>query len=420
MRKSVDVSTIKKKYGLQDDEDPTLRPQYVELLEYSIDQDFFIGEPVTVSEQPSFPICKVKRPSVKPSTKSAGSKVDQQITSSPVTAQPAQTILNHFLGPKIARNTRIEHFKCDLCSNSCSTKLAMERHMQQVHRKGSSCMFTCETCLKTFAKKTTLQTHQKIHLVQRPAYDCTLCGKMLSSQTAVANHIKWIHTDRKEFKCESCLKMFATVSCFEWFIPYPYHPISSSNFFYYLQKGSLKEHCKIHSDIKQHICPICKKRYKTASTLTQHFDTHAGTEYHCSECGLRLNSKRTLRQHYLKHSDVNKHTCEICKAQFKRTKAYKEHLIAVHTDIRAYACDWCDKTFTNGANCRKHKKDSHLEELKEAEKTETKKIVRLPKIDELLSISMRKWTAKIFIFGFCDTFPLNTKARSIRLHIKAA
>jgi uncharacterized C2H2 Zn-finger protein len=92
----------------------------------------------------------------------------------------------------------------------------------------------------------------------------------------------------------------------------------------------------------------------------------------------------------LKHSDVFKYKCEICNAQFKRTKAYKEHLIALHTDIRAYACDWCDRTFSNGANCRKHKKEAHAEEMIQEERNKTTKIVRLPKLDELLSINLKK------------------------------
>lgn len=90
----------------------------------------------------------------------------------------------------------------------------------------------------------------------------------------------------------------------------------------------------------------------------------------------------------LKHSDAIRHTCEICNAQFKRTKAYKEHLISLHTEIRAYACDWCPKTFSNGANCRKHKKEAHPAEVNEADKKKFKKIVQLPKIGELLSISL--------------------------------
>lgn len=91
----------------------------------------------------------------------------------------------------------------------------------------------------------------------------------------------------------------------------------------------------------------------------------------------------------LKHSDVVIFTCKICNAQFKRTKAYKEHLISQHTAIKAYKCDWCARTFSNGANCRKHKKEMHPKELAEADKYQKKK-VELPKIEELLSMSLVK------------------------------
>lgn len=154
------------------------------------------------------------------------------------------------------------------------------------------------------------------------------------------------------------------------------------------QKGSLKEHEKSHSEIKSHSCPICKKTYKTASTLSQHLDTHGETEYSCPQCSLRLNSKRTLKYHMLRHSDVIHFTCEVCNAQFKRSKAYKEHIISKHTKIRPYQCDWCQKSFANGANCRKHKKESHPRELAQAERCETKQTIRLPKVEELLLISL--------------------------------
>ena len=89
----------------------------------------------------------------------------------------------------------------------------------------------------------------------------------------------------------------------------------------------------------------------------------------------------------LKHSNVTRFTCKVCNAQFKRTKAYKEHLISIHTNLRAYKCDWCEKTFANGANCRKHKKESHPNEILEADKNERTKIVKLPKLEELLKMS---------------------------------
>lgn len=96
----------------------------------------------------------------------------------------------------------------------------------------------------------------------------------------------------------------------------------------------------------------------------------------------------------LTHTEIVKFTCEICNAQFKRTKAYKEHLITKHTGIKAYKCDWCPKEFSNGANCRKHKKDFHPKELAKADTELDKKSVQLPKIDELLSISHKISSSK--------------------------
>lgn len=90
----------------------------------------------------------------------------------------------------------------------------------------------------------------------------------------------------------------------------------------------------------------------------------------------------------LKHSNDVRHKCAICLATFKRTKTYKEHLISLHTDLKAYSCDWCEKTFANGANCRKHKKEVHPHQVAEADRKKTKKPVRLPNIDELLMMSL--------------------------------
>lgn len=66
----------------------------------------------------------------------------------------------------------------------------------------------------------------------------------------------------------------------------------------------------------------------------------------------------------------------------------QEHLIT-HSDIRPYKCDFCPKTFKNGPNCRKHKREVHRTELAASEKNESnRKSVKLPKIHELLNMSI--------------------------------
>lgn len=123
-------------------------------------------------------------------------------------------------------------------------------------------------------------------------------------------------------------------------------------------------------------------------------DTHGSTEYKCPECGKILNTKRTLKMHELTHSTVTKFACQFCQSQFKRIKDYKEHLIAAHTELKPYSCDWCPKTFNNGPNCRKHKREHHQEELEATEKSGLKTTVKLPTIEELVDMITQKSAGK--------------------------
>lgn len=384
--KAIDIESIRAKYKVSDDELETeheqpSNEQFIEIIEYDVDE-----EVQSVRQQPS-PTVVTPTENLSTSTEPVEPRAElvRQTRSNKNSVEASSPKLLDTTTKVIRNLSRIDLFSCDLCRHKSSTKVSIERHIKQIHmkHKGSTTSFQCEICCKAFSKKSILQSHEKIHMIDRPTFECQHCGKLLSSPTAVSNHIKWLHKDRRDYKCSTCSKVFATVSFTiqifrTFFIEYLFD----------LQKGSLSEHEKIHSDYKGHACPICKKTYKTASILVQHLDTHGETEYHCTECGLRLNSKRTLRQHMLKHSDVVRHTCTICSAQFKRTKAYKEHLISLHTELKAYSCDWCEKTFANGANCRKHKKESHPKEVAEADKKKVKKQVRLPRIDELLAMSL--------------------------------
>lgn len=250
----------------------------------------------------------------------------------------------------------------------------------------------------------------KVPTIPPPAeeiiFQCDVCSKSFKSKIHITKHITSFHMGKnkarkldslfpssenntgKTFECNVCSKLFKTVSTELY--PRLFSTFKCNKINQILQKTAMIEHEKTHSDIKNHVCPHCKKGYKTASTLAQHLDTHDKTTYECNECGAKLNTRRTLRQHQLKHSEVAKHTCQFCQAQFKRTKTYKEHLICIHTDIKAYNCDWCDRKFSNGANCRKHKKEIHPEALKKAENKMEKVVVTLPTIQELIEISRKR------------------------------
>lgn len=221
--KSIDVTAFRKKHGLDCEETelqknsntPPGRQQYFQILEEVFPE---VELPTNVEEDMQADETLNKIVQLKPSRNRREIKVSTATTRATrrtiktEAILPAPKLLNPTIHPKISNIIRLELFNCDRCSHNCSTKIAMERHMKQIHLKASSTSFKCETCSKSFAKKIILQNHEKIHLTHRPTFACTVCGKALSSQTAVANHMQWFHNEKREFECPSCSKLFATVS----------------------------------------------------------------------------------------------------------------------------------------------------------------------------------------------------------------
>lgn len=216
--KVVDISIIRVKYNIKDDENEvlvslcqTIIEQPEEQLDWNdVTDSLPIVEPAnknpTSNLAQSSPL-KSTTPEARPERRST-KKGQTQAT------PPGVKLLNPTIHVRIRNVTRLALFKCDLCSHTTSTKASINRHVKQIHLNSNTPAnaFKCQVCFKTFARKVILQNHEKIHMTQRPTFDCVHCGKVLSSRTAVTSHIQWIHNERRSFKCSTCSKLFATVS----------------------------------------------------------------------------------------------------------------------------------------------------------------------------------------------------------------
>ncbi|XP_053960086.1 zinc finger protein weckle-like [Anastrepha ludens] len=81
------------------------------------------------------------------------------------------------------------------------------------------------------------------------------------------------------------------------------------------------------------------------------------------------------------------HKCDYCGRLFKRANTLKNHLI-VHTDLRPYSCDFCDKRFSTGPSCRFHKRTMHPKELAELGASGAKAYTKnIPTLDVLKAVS---------------------------------
>ncbi|XP_076832314.1 histone H4 transcription factor isoform X1 [Brachyhypopomus gauderio] len=119
-------------------------------------------------------------------------------------------------------------------------------------------------------------------------------------------------------------------------------------------KYRLREHLRSHTQERLVACPTCGCMFSSNTKFFDHIQRQAEPEESltCGHCDKGFANERLLRDHVRQH--VNHIKCPLCDMTCTSLSTLKIHIKFRHCDERPFPCDFCESSFKNQHDLRKH------------------------------------------------------------------
>ncbi|XP_029629171.1 histone H4 transcription factor-like isoform X1 [Salmo trutta] len=129
-------------------------------------------------------------------------------------------------------------------------------------------------------------------------------------------------------------------------------------------KYRLREHLRSHTQERLVACPTCGCMFSSNTKFFDHIQRQAQPEGEwallclareslvCEHCDKGFANERLLRDHVRQH--VNHIKCPLCDMTCTSLATLKIHIKFRHCDERPFPCDFCESSFKNQHDLRKH------------------------------------------------------------------
>ncbi|XP_076622814.1 uncharacterized protein LOC143342616 isoform X2 [Colletes latitarsis] len=253
-------------------------------------------------------------------------------------------------------------YKCNICNEGFKQKSHFHAHKFHVHLEDLKTMedhsyalrvnnvdariniplmvSTCKICTLEFTNKTDLWMHEMEYSVDGD-FQCAKCDRKCRTVDILSKHDSLTHNNcliGNYYKCRFCEEVLTTsisLSCHE------------KHF-----------HASISSSLEssQNACGLLDANHEAGNKAADKCDDRTNN-IKCLTCGMRFNDEAKLQDHLLEYSDIGAYACDVCQRKFTELHRLEVHRVK-HSRLSYILskrhCPICHEGFPDAANVRMH------------------------------------------------------------------
>lgn len=286
---------------------------------------------------------------------------------------------------------------CDTCGKEFTNVTYLAQH---VRTHTGERPYTCGECGRQFRHTANLQRHQKVHTGEKP-HVCDMCGAGFIQNVMLLDHKSRHHLEMVDiscapFLCRLCGERFLTTHRLRTHKAMAHRRLQRS----VVRRPKLVKPDAESSDGRTYECEQCAEQFVSKVSLSLHMRRHVVKKpFECSVCSCAFDVESELADHMRRHmsnwprtvngadetgdaslldldfegrqAESNSlYECTVCRKQVKQLAHLKSHML-MHTGLRPYKCQMCDKAYRSKFDLRLHCVRIHGVELPAGRKADS-------------------------------------------------
>ncbi|KAM9305352.1 zinc finger protein 646 [Gastrophryne carolinensis] len=245
--------------------------------------------------------------------------------------------------PPMEEDITLEKDRFPYLANSSPNREEVEIHFHQRP-------FHCEVCGRSYRHAGSLINHKQTH--KTGIFRCSVCQKRFFNLMAMKNHNR-IHFELKRHTCLDCGKAFRLRKQLETHQRIHWKKTAARKFGRRTRRGAkFRKFTQVQpkANFAEQDNWVDEKRNISSVKIKR---DPASRPYQCQECGRSYRYAGSLCNHKKSHK-TGPYCCSVCQKIYSNLMAMKNHE-RIHYDAKRHHCPQCGKTFKWKRQLAKHK-----------------------------------------------------------------